>query len=66
MQVTCHPRLGGTSRTGGGGHRNTSRPDFCIQMRLLRQTELLHQSFRLRVVAAEVAVDHSLILRTTL
>ena len=23
MKVTCHPRLGGASRTGGGGHRNT-------------------------------------------
>ena len=23
MKVTCHPLLGGASRTGGGGHRNT-------------------------------------------
>ena len=30
MKVTCHPRLGGASRMGGGGHRNTSGPDFCI------------------------------------
>ena len=30
MQVTCHPRLGGASRRGGGGHRNAGRPDFRV------------------------------------
>ena len=33
---------------------------------LFHQTELLHESLRLRIVTAEVAVDHSLILCATL
>ena len=28
MQVTCHPRLGGASQKGDGGHRNIRRSDF--------------------------------------
>ena len=28
MKVTCHPRLGGASRKGGGGHRHSSRMIF--------------------------------------
>ena len=35
-------------------------------MMLFHQTEFLHESLRLRIVSAEVAVDHSLILCATL